>query len=169
MRSLILSTTARFLLPLLLLFSVSLLLRGHDEPGGGFSAGLVAATAFALYAFSSDPTVGGEPQRLLRVEPRVLTGAGLLVAAGSGVAPLLVGRPFLAGLWARIDAPLLGKLHLGTPLLFDVGVYLVVSGITLTALFQLAAGSAGNGAGAGASKGSGPGVTPAEPPHREGR
>lgn len=140
MRSLILTTTARFLLPLLLLFSLSLLLRGHNEPGGGFSAGLVAATAFALYAFAGEPGAGSSEElerRLLRVEPRLLTGAGLLVAAASGVAPLCAGRPFLTGLWIHLDAPLLGPLDLGTPLLFDVGVFLVVAGVSLTALFEL--------------------------------
>lgn len=138
MRSLILTTTARFLLPLLLLFSLSLLLRGHDEPGGGFSAGLVAATAFALYAFAPGEGRGaGAERRLLQVEPRTLTGAGLLVAALSGVAPLLGGRAFLTGLWMRVDAPLLGSIELGTPLLFDVGVYLVVAGVTLTGIFEL--------------------------------
>lgn len=138
MRSLILTTTARFLLPLLLLFSLSLLLRGHDEPGGGFSAGLVAATAFALYAFApAKDRRAAVPPRLLEVEPRTLTGAGLLVAVLSGLAPLLAGRAFLTGMWAHVDAPLLGSIELGTPLLFDVGVYLVVSGVTLTAIFEL--------------------------------
>ena len=133
-RSVIVSTTARFLLPLLLLFSLSLLVRGHDGPGGGFAGGLVAATAFALYLFAGD--VRSDP-RLLRVEPRVVTGAGLLLAAASGAAPLVAGRPFLTGAWTALRLPLLGEVALGTPLVFDAGVYLVVAGVTLTIIFAL--------------------------------
>lgn len=133
-QSVILSTTARFLLPLLLLFSLSLLIRGHDGPGGGFAGGLVAATAFTLYIFAADVR---SDRRLLRVEPRVLTGAGLLLAAGVGALPLASGRPFLSGLWTTARLPLLGEVELGTPLLFDVGVYLVVAGVTLTVIFAL--------------------------------
>ncbi|MCC6556898.1 MAG: Na+/H+ antiporter subunit B [Polyangiaceae bacterium] len=135
MRSVIVSTTARFLLPLLLLFSLSLLLRGHDVPGGGFAGGLVAATAFALHLFAGDLRGGA---RLLRVDPQVVTGAGLLVAAASGAAPLAAGRPLLTGAWWTARLPALGEVEIGTPLSFDAGVYLVVAGVTLELLFALA-------------------------------
>lgn len=133
MISLILSTAARYLLPLMLLFSVFLLLRGHNEPGGGFVGGLVAASALALYAIAYDV---GNARRVLRVDPRLLIGAGLLTAAGSGLSALLVGRPFLTGLWSGGSIPVLSKV--GTPLFFDVGVYLVVVGAALTVIFSLA-------------------------------
>jgi multicomponent Na+:H+ antiporter subunit B len=133
MRSLILSTAARLLLPLILLFSVFLLLRGHNEPGGGFIGGLVASTAFALYALAYDVK---QARRTLRVDPHVLIAAGLLVALVSGLLPLLFGKPFLTGLWIERELPVLGKA--GTPLLFDLGVYLVVFGIMLMILFALA-------------------------------
>jgi multicomponent Na+:H+ antiporter subunit B len=134
MRSLILSTTARLLMPLLLLFSVFLLLRGHNEPGGGFAGGLVAATAFILIAVSHDPATA---RSTLRVEPQALIGTGLLMAVGSGVIGLLLGQPLLTGQWWNIDLPGV-SFYLGTPLIFDIGVYLVVMGATLVMVLTLA-------------------------------
>jgi multicomponent Na+:H+ antiporter subunit B len=134
-KPLILPTAARLLLPLLLLFSVFLLLRGHNQPGGGFAAGLVAAAAFALYAIATDvPTA----RRALGVAPRTLLGVGLLVALGSGLLPVLGGRQFLMGLWGYLSLPGIGQVDVGTPLLFDVGVFLVVLGVTLTIVLSLA-------------------------------
>ncbi len=135
MRSLILVTAARPLVPLLLLFSIFLLLRGHNEPGGGFAGGLVAAAAFTLLAISRDPATA---RRALFVEPQTLIGLGLLVAIGAGVVGLLMGDPLLTGQWFEIALPGGLMLELGTPLAFDVGVYLVVLGATLTMVLTLA-------------------------------
>lgn len=133
MSSYILTTATRYLLPLLLLFSVFLLLRGHNEPGGGFVGGLAAAAAFALYAI----TCGVEStRRMLWLHPRTLLGAGLVLAAGAGLMSLLWGLPYLTGMWSSLEIPALGKL--GTPLLFDIGVYLVVVGTVLMIVFELA-------------------------------
>jgi multicomponent Na+:H+ antiporter subunit B len=134
MRSLILVTAARLLTPLLLIFSVFLLLRGHNAPGGGFAGGLVAAAAFILLAISRDPAAA---RRALRIEPQALIGAGLLVAIAAGVTGLLVGDPLLTGQWIELHLPS-GTLELGTPLAFDIGVYLVVLGATLTMVLTLA-------------------------------
>lgn len=131
-QSLILSTATRYLLPLLLLFSVFLLLRGHNEPGGGFVGGLVAAAAFALYAIALDVQAA---RVILQVDPRVLIGVGVLTAASSGTISLLAGKPFMTALWLKQPLPVLGKV--GTPLLFDVGVYLLVLGVTLMIIFTL--------------------------------
>lgn len=135
MNSLILRVATRFMLPLLLLFSIFLLMRGHNEPGGGFSGGLVAAAAFVLYGFAF---TFEEARQAVRVDPRNLIGTGLLVALGSGIVSLLTGQPLLTGLWMEVDTPGFGTLHLGTPLVFDVGVYLVVVGVTLSIIFPLA-------------------------------
>ncbi len=135
MTSLILRTATRFLLPLLLLFSLFLLARGHHEPGGGFSGGLVAAGAFVLYRFA----FGAEgARRALPVDPRSLIGAGLLVAVGSGSLPLLAGRPLMTALWGQVSVPGFGDLDVGTPLLFDAGVYLAVVGVALSIILPLA-------------------------------
>ena len=134
MRSLILSTTARFLLPLLLMFSIFLLLRGHNEPGGGFVGGLAAASAMSLYAFA----FGVEKAReTLGISPQTLTASGLLVVILSGLAGVIfTGRPFLTSLWMAHPVPVIGKV--GTPMMFDVGVYMVVFGVTLMIVFSLA-------------------------------
>lgn len=133
MTSPILSTATRYMLPLLLMFSVFLLLRGHNEPGGGFVGGLVAASAFALYAIAYDvPTA----RRLLGIHPLTLIAVGLLVALASGLFGFTAGQPFMTGVWGGYVVPILGKV--GTPLLFDIGVYVVVLGVTLTIIFALA-------------------------------
>jgi multicomponent Na+:H+ antiporter subunit B len=129
----ILRSGTRFLVPLMLLFSLFLLVRGHNEPGGGFVGGLVAATAIALVLLAEGL---GEARRLLRVDPLALVAAGLLVALASGVPPLLRGWPYMTGLWLKVPLPVVGKV--GSPVIFDVGVYLVVLGIVLAILFALA-------------------------------
>jgi multicomponent Na+:H+ antiporter subunit B len=123
------------MLPLLLLFSLFLLIRGHNEPGGGFVGGLVAASSFALYALAF-----GVPatRTVLGIDPRTLIGVGLLVALVSAVVSLAVGRSLMTGLWVALPLPGLGEVHVGTPLLFDIGVYLVVMGVTLTIILVLA-------------------------------
>ena len=122
-------TAARLLMPLLLLFSVFLLLRGHNEPGGGFVGGLVAAAAFALYAIAFGVQ---RARQALLVSPLTLLGAGLLLALLGGVPAVLRGEPFLSALWAS------GPVPLGTPAVFDVGVFLVVAGVVLMMIFSLA-------------------------------
>jgi multicomponent Na+:H+ antiporter subunit B len=117
----------------MLLFSVFVLVRGHNEPGGGFVGGLVGATALALVLLSEGL---GEARRLLRVDPLALVAAGLLVALAAGVPPLLRGWPYMTGRWLRVPLPVVGKV--GSPVIFDVGVYLVVLGIVLAILFALA-------------------------------
>jgi multicomponent Na+:H+ antiporter subunit B len=133
--SLIVRSSTRFLLPLMLLFSVFLLVRGHNEPGGGFVGGLTAATAFTLVLLSDGLEAA---RRLLRVAPLSLVAAGLTVALASGLPALLQGRPYMTGVWLAVPLPVVGKI--GSPVVFDVGVYLVVLGIVLAILFALAEG-----------------------------
>jgi multicomponent Na+:H+ antiporter subunit B len=128
----ILSAAARALAPLVLVFSVFALLRGHNEPGGGFVGGLLAAAAFALWALAFGV---GAARAKLRAEPLALVAAGLGVALASGLAGPAAGLPFLGALWPGFALPVLGKL--GTPVIFDVGVYLAVLGVTLTVFFSL--------------------------------
>ena len=129
MTSSILRTATRVLMPLLLLFAVFLLLRGHNEPGGGFVAGLVVAGAYALHAMAYGVAAA---RRALLVDPSMLLGAGLLIALVSGLAGPAAGEPFLTARWTA------GALALGTPLAFDVGIFLVVIGVMLTMIFTLA-------------------------------
>jgi multicomponent Na+:H+ antiporter subunit B len=133
MRSLILRTSAWLMIPVLLLFSIFLLLRGHNEPGGGFVGGLVAASAVLLQMIASGPD---EVRRLIPFDVKLLLPAGLLIALLSGLPALLSGQPFLTGIWVTL--PVLGGLKLGTPVIFDVGVYLVVLGITVQIILSMA-------------------------------
>lgn len=133
MSSLILTAATRMLLPLLILFSFFLLLRGHNEPGGGFVGGLVASAAMALYAIAYDVARAREA---LRVNTIRIIGVGLLLALLSGILPLFRGRPFMTVLWYPHELPVLGVI--GTAFTFDLGVYLVVIGVTLTIIFAMA-------------------------------
>lgn len=129
MNSLILRTATRVLMPLLLLYAGFLLSRGHNAPGGGFVGGLVVAAAFSLYALAFGVAAA---RAALLVETRTLLGAGLLVALLSGVPAVLRGQPFMTAQWLDIG------MTIGTPLVFDVGVFLVVIGVVLTMTFNLA-------------------------------
>jgi len=131
MNSIILQTATRLILTLLLLFSLFLLLRGHNEPGGGFVAGLVASGAFVLYAIAYDVK---SAQQALRFDPHIFIASGLLLAVSSGLIGLFTGEPFLTGQWVSWNI----GIDLGTPLLFDIGVYIVVIGVTLTIILTLA-------------------------------
>ncbi len=124
MTSIILTTTTRFLTPFLLTVSVFLLMRGHDLPGGGFAGGLVAVAAMALHLMAY-----GEPelQRIVRADPRTVVGIGLLCAIFSGLVGTMWGYPLLTSVWREFGTPL-GHVKIGTPMLFDLGVYLVVVG-----------------------------------------
>jgi multicomponent Na+:H+ antiporter subunit B len=135
MRSIILASATRFLMPMILLFSAFLLLRGHHLPGGGFVGGLIAAAAFGLYLLAFD---AHETRRLLRVEPRKLVGLGLLVVLGAGLAGVIKREPFLTARWGRFQITDLVNIELGTPILFDAGIYLVVLGATLSMLLARA-------------------------------
>lgn len=132
MKSSILRTATNYLLPVLLLFSVFMLLRGHYHPGGGFVGGLVASIAFVLHSF----THGTEGTlKLLRYHPKSLIPIGLLVATLSMFAPLFFGLPVMTGLWYDEPIPVIGSL--GSALFFDLGVYLLVIGVVLTILFTI--------------------------------
>lgn len=133
MNTIILRTASNYLLPLLLLFSVFILLRGHYSPGGGFVGGLVAAIAFVLHAFANglDNT-----RTLLRVHPGYFMPFGLALSFLSGLAPILrTGQPFMTGLWFDEPVPVIGMI--GTALFFDIGVYFVVIGAALTIIFTI--------------------------------
>jgi multicomponent Na+:H+ antiporter subunit B len=134
MTSSILQTAVRLLMPLLLLFAVFLLLRGHNQPGGGFVGGLVVAASFVLYsiAFGVDAA-----RRALLIRPSTLLGVGLLVALVSGLPAVVAGHAFMTALWTTVAAGSM-VIAVGTPLVFDVGVFLAVIGVVLTIVFTLA-------------------------------
>lgn len=134
MNSVILMTTARLLISILMLFAVFMLVRGHNAPGGGFIAGLVVTSAIGLYALAFNIA---SARAMLRFDPRSFIGVGLAIALLSGVFSLVQGDPFLTGIWFTLG---IGQesVKLGTPLLFDLGVFFVVIGMTTTAILSLA-------------------------------
>jgi len=116
---------------LLVGISIVVLLRGHNEPGGGFIGGLLAASGFLVYALAFGSAAAA---RLLRVKPLRLMAGGLLLALASGSVALVRGQPFLSGQWWT---QLLNLGKVGTVLLFDTGVYLVILGAATLMLLRL--------------------------------
>jgi multicomponent K+:H+ antiporter subunit A len=126
---------ARLVLPIALVIAAHLFLRGHDEPGGGFVAGLVVAIALLVQYI-----VGGAAwvEQHLRLRPLRWIGGGLFVALATGLAAKGAGYPFLTTRSFDVALPLLGEVHLPSATLFDAGVFAVVVGATLLILVALA-------------------------------
>ncbi|MGP1276568.1 MAG: MnhB domain-containing protein [Caulobacterales bacterium] len=134
MSSVILNALARIFFVAMLIFSVFILLRGHDLPGGGFIGGLAAAAAYTIVTLAFGATTG---QRWLILHPVVLMGIGLFCAILSGLPPLIGDfGGFLYHLWWEGQIGFL-ELKVGTTLLFDLGVYFVVVGGVLAILFRM--------------------------------
>ncbi|MEM1237340.1 MAG: Na+/H+ antiporter subunit B [Pseudomonadota bacterium] len=135
MNSIILRVGARYLSGLLLLFSFYMLLRGHNEPGGGFIGGLIGSTGFVLYAIACGT---GEARKALRVLPQNIAMTGLGIALLAGIAAALFGDALFTGQWLFLGATETEKgLPLSSVLVFDVGVYLVVFGSILSLVFAM--------------------------------
>lgn len=131
---LILMTLSRLLLPLALLISVFIFLRGHNLPGGGFIAGLITAVALALQYIASG--VAWVEQRL-PLDYQRMAGVGVLIATLTGLGSWVFGRPFLTSAFGHFELPLVGEFELATAMLFDLGVYLTVVGSTQLVLTRL--------------------------------
>ena len=139
MNSVILQGATRLLVALILLFSVYMLLRGHNLPGGGFIAGLIASAAFILYALAWSMR---EAREALRVAPVKLATVGVLLSLASAMPGALQAYPPFTGLWLFLGAAEGGMeggkgVPLSTVLLFDIGIYLSVLGSVLALFFTL--------------------------------
>ncbi|MAY60891.1 MAG: Na(+)/H(+) antiporter subunit B [Rhizobiales bacterium] len=131
MRTVIFRTVAPYLTSLMVLFSIFVLLRGHNEPGGGFIGGLIAASAFAIYGIAC----GVAPvRRAIYFHPMAISAFGLFLSAIAGMISLPLSVPFMTGNWMKLY--FFGvELDLSSVLIFDIGVYFVVVGaITSIAL-----------------------------------
>jgi multicomponent Na+:H+ antiporter subunit B len=134
MNSVILQIAAKYLKWLLIVFAVLALFRGHNQPGGGFIGGLMAGLAivyrgFAYNAFQLKEKLQNRPERYI--------GGGLLAILLSFLPSLLKGDVLMTGIWFTIPTPVGEGIKLGTPFLFDVGVFLAVIGVTLMFVFSL--------------------------------
>lgn len=134
MESVILQIAARHMRPLLVILSLVVLYRGHNEPGGGFIGGLMLGAAYILYAmgFGVEKTLKSFP-----ISPVNLTGIGLLLALASGLVAVLAGHVFMTGEWTTLFWGTSFELKLGTPLLFDLGVYFAVAGMLMLVMFSI--------------------------------
>jgi multicomponent K+:H+ antiporter subunit A len=124
----------RALLPLALLLSIYLLLRGHNLPGGGFIAGLMAAVALIIQYLASG---SAWTESRMRVDYRMLIGGGLLTAALTGLGALAFGYPFLSATFTYLEWPVVGRFEVATAMLFDLGVFLTVIGTVMLMLSRL--------------------------------
>lgn len=130
----ILSVVAKILLPLALLISAHIFLRGHNLPGGGFIAGLITAVALILQYFAHGVTWVTARNK---IEYQSLIVSGLMIALLTGIAPLLWDYPFLTSWFDYFTLPFIGKFELTSALMFDLGVYLTVVGSTMLILSNL--------------------------------
>lgn len=130
----LLATGTQTMVPTLVLFSVYLLVVGHDVPGGGFAGGLIASAALLLIylAFGRRGL-----RRVLPVHPHTTMGVGILLAITAGVIGLVFGGVFLTYEYAQWSVPVIGDIKVSTLLLFDLGVYAVVVGLVTTAILEL--------------------------------
>ncbi|MBX9758037.1 MAG: DUF4040 domain-containing protein, partial [Beijerinckiaceae bacterium] len=130
----LLVVATRALLPLALVVGVYIFLRGHNQPGGGFIAGLIVAISLLMQALASGY---GWAARRTRINAHVLLGSGVLVAAATGAGAFLFGRPFLTSSFGYFHIPLIGEIELATAALFDLGVFLTVVGTVILAIAQI--------------------------------
>jgi len=130
--TIILKTATNYLLPLLIMFSLFVLIRGHYLSGGGFVGGLIASIAFVLhsFAYNTNRTIS-----LFRFRPLYLIPMGLSLSLFSGLLPIVISKPFMTSVWFLDSVDVIGAF--GSALLFDLGVYLVVIGVVLTILFTI--------------------------------
>lgn len=133
----ILNYGTKLMLPICIAISIVLLYRGHNEPGGGFIGGLLCATGFVLYSLTFGTSAA---LAKLKLDPIKWIAIGIAISVSSGFIATVLGQPYMTGLWLPgFELPLLGSIHLGTPLLFDIGVYAVVIGFTTQCAFAFQA------------------------------
>ncbi len=134
MNSIILQIATRYLKTIFLIFAVIALWQGHNHPGGGFIGGLIAslATVYSSIAYTNKTI-----RSRIKVKPTYFIGIGLICALTSLLPSILLGSPIMKGYWVVFDMPVFGLIKLGTPLIFDIGVFFTVIGITLMFLFTL--------------------------------
>lgn len=134
MNSEILQIAARYLRWILITFAVIALFRGHNNPGGGFIGGLLAGLAivyrgFAFNAFQVKEELKDRPEKYIAV--------GLAAILLSFLPSVLLNKTLMTGIWITIPVPFTEGLKLGTPFLFDIGVFFGVIGVTLMFIFSL--------------------------------
>ncbi|MFC4323460.1 Na(+)/H(+) antiporter subunit B [Litchfieldia salsa] len=126
---LILQTVTKIIIFLILAFSLHLFFAGHYTPGGGFIGGLMTAAALVLLLLAFDAKT---VNKIFPIDFIQVAAIGLLIAVLTGIGSFFFDVPFLTQTFGYFDLPILGKTGLATAVLFDIGVYLVVIGVTMT-------------------------------------
>ena len=127
-------TAMKLILPLGLLFAAYMFFKGHNEPGGGFIAGLVAAVVLAVYRMAKGPAA---LKSLLPIKPGVLAATGLLIALVTALTPLAFGLPVLTSYTGAIPLPGADPYHFSTVVFFDLGVLIVVIAVSVGVIHRL--------------------------------
>ncbi|MCL4639149.1 MULTISPECIES: MnhB domain-containing protein [Olivibacter] len=132
MKTAILQAAVKVLMPIFLVYSLYLLFRGHDSPGGGFIAALVLSIGliFHMIAFGVPET-----QQTYKIDTMILTGIGLLLSFSSAILSMIFGEGFFYALWSDITVKGIGTIS--SVLLFDIGVYMAVTGAILKIAFAI--------------------------------
>lgn len=133
MNSIILSLAAKYVKPILLLFSIFILLRGHNAPGGGFIAGLLAGSGFIFYAMAEGINKGYQS---LPLKPEQSIKLGFTLIFLSAIGGLITAEAVMKGMWIKIDLAIT-VIKIGTPLIFDAGIYFVVTGVLIMITFTI--------------------------------
>lgn len=131
---LILVVATRVLLPLALTVAAYIFLRGHNQPGGGFIAGLIVAIAYIMQYIASGYTFAADRAR---VDAQAMIGAGIIVAGLTGIGAWLFGAPFLTSTFGYVHLPVVGEFELASAMGFDTGVFLTVVGAVMLSLAQI--------------------------------
>ncbi|SFK29162.1 multicomponent Na+:H+ antiporter subunit B [Halobacillus dabanensis] len=131
----ILRTTTTLIAFILLGFSIYLFFAGHNAPGGGFIGGLMTSAAIILMYMAYGIQA---MEKILPINFRQIIPVGLIIAAATGIGGMIFNAPFLTQTFAYFQLPILGKTELATALLFDLGVYLAVVGVTMTIILTIA-------------------------------
>ena len=134
MNSVILQIASKYVKWILVFFALIALYRGHNSPGGGFIGGLLVGLSVIFYSFAFNAP---KAKNALKIQPEGYIALGLLLILISVLPGFFMKQIFMAGVWISIPIPLLGDIKLGTPFLFDIGVFLAVVGVTLLFFFTL--------------------------------
>jgi multicomponent Na+:H+ antiporter subunit B len=131
----ILKTATTVIVFVILAFAIFLFIAGHNAPGGGFVGGLVTSGALILlyiaYGFET-------MERVIKINYRILLAIGLATAVLTGLGSFLFGVPFLSETFGHFHLPIFGDVELATAMIFDLGVYLTVVGVTMTIMLSIA-------------------------------
>lgn len=127
--NLILQFTAKIVFFIIFFFAVHIFFAGHYTPGGGFVGGLLASSAIVLLVLAFDLNT---VRSILPINYMYLVASGLILALATAAFPMFVGKPFFTHFFDYFTLPIIGKTSLHTAALFDLGVFLVVVGVTMT-------------------------------------